>query len=387
MRLSRPGTRSPAALAAIGACLLSPVPAAGAAARPQPKPQPKPITGTLDRPGLTVVALALHGRVTKALARPRFSLVPPGRVVTLQLRDRAGSYLGPVVAAGRRGRVIVGVRAGARLGRIEVLDGYARVGHAPPRRALDPALFARARKGAPVGAGSLGWIAGRVKGPPGPGRDRDRDGIPDKFDVDDDGDLVLDVREQGHRPPSPPAARVFAVLPLGACPKAVCSGSLHVSLSDGDRADLALAIAVLAALLAAASLAWQLASARRGRGRRITVDVRLGLPIYQQGGGDWSIFVEVTNGGEHPVRWVAAALELTDGRRLYLMQQPPGGELPAVLQPHEARQTWTRCRELELNGLDLTEPVVGIAKLDTGELVRTKRVRLLSRAAAKRLRD
>jgi hypothetical protein len=383
MNVSRPGTRSPAALAVIAACLLSLLPAAGAAARAQPKP----ITGRLDRPGVTVVALALHGRVAQAPARPRFSLVPPGRVVTLHLRDRAGAYLGPVVVAGRLGRVVVGIRAGARLGRIDVRDGYGLVRRAPAPRVLDPALSARARRGAPLGAGSLGWVPGHVKGPPGPGRDRDRDGIPDKFDVDDDGDLVLDVREHGRRPPSPPAARVFAALPLGACPQAVCTGSLRVSFSDGDRADLALAIAILAAVLAATSLAWQLLSARRRHAGRIAVDVRLGLPIYQQGGGDWSIFVEVTNGGEHPVRWVAAALELTDGRRLYLMQQPPGGELPAVLQPHEARQTWTRCRELELGGLDLTEPVVGIAKLDTGELVRAKRVRLLSRAAAKHLRD
>ena len=58
------------------------------------------------------------------------------------------------------------------------------------------------------------------------------------------------------------------------------------------------------------------------------VDVRLGLPIYHQGGGSWAVFIEVLNSTDHPVRWVSAALELKDGRRLYLMKQPPGGELP-----------------------------------------------------------
>ncbi len=383
MNRSRPATASSAALAAIVACLVVPLllPAAGASARV------RPITGVLDRPGVTVVALAVHGGVAEAPAKPRFRLVPPGRFVTLHLRARNGAYLGPVVARGRGARVVVGVRAGARPGHIDVLDGYGRARHAPAPRALDPGRFARAREGVPVGAGSLGWVQGRAKGPRGPGRDRDRDGVPDKFDVDDDGDLVLDVREKGARSPSPPPATVFAALPLGACPETICSGNIRVSLSATDRADLALAVAIVAALLAATSLGWQLLSVRRWRRQRVLVDVRLGLPIYQQGGGDWSVFIEVTNGTDHPVRWVSAALELADGRRLYLMQQPPGGELPAVLQPHESHQTWTRCRELELGGLDITEPIVGIAKLDTGELVRSRQVRLLSRSAAKRLRD
>lgn len=371
MKAYEPATRSAALAGVLGACLLLPAPVAAA--------RPRAITGSLDRAGVTVVALAAHGDVAEARARPGFRLVPPAARVTLQLRDRTGAYLGPVVVRARAGRVTVGVSAGARLGRIEIRDGYARVKRRLPRRAVASGLTARASDGRPLGAGSLGWVAGRAQGPSGPGRDPDRDGVPSKFDVDDDGDLALDVREpSGSRPP--PA------LALSACPAAVCTGRIGVDVSDADRVDIALAVAIAAAVLAAASLAWQLLASRRWRRRRVTVEVRLGLPIYPQGGGDWAVFVEVLNATDHPVRWVSAALELADGRRLYLMQQPPGGELPAVLQPHDSHQTWTPCRVLEHGGLALTEPIAGTAKLDTGEVLRSSRRRLVSRSRAKRFR-
>jgi hypothetical protein len=300
--------------------------------------------------------------------------------VTLQLRGPDGSYAGPVVVRRRSGRVTLGVRAGARLGRIEVRDGYGRVARRLPPRAIDPSVTARARHLGPVGARSLGWVRGQVRGPSAPGNDPDRDGIPDKFDVDDDGDLLADVRERGALAARPHPTAV----PLGACPAAICSG--RIDLSGADRADLALGIAIGAGLLAVTSLVWQLIGWQRRRRRRVEVEVRLGLPIYQQGGGDWSVFIEVFNQTDHPVRWVSAALELPDGRRLYLLQQPPGGELPAVLQPHDSHQTWTRCRELEHGGLDLTDPVVAMAKLDTGEVLRSPRRRLVSRSVARKWR-
>jgi hypothetical protein len=381
MKTARPATRSAAFAGVLSACLLVP-----AALAPAADARPRPITGQLARPGVTVVALAAHGNVRTKRAKPKFSLVPPAPTVTLQLRDRRGAYLGPVVVRGRGGRVTLGVRAGAKLGPIKLLKGYARVVRPLSRRASDGAWTARARRGVPLGVGSLGWVRGRAHGSFSPGRDPDRDGIPDKFDVDDDGDLLLDARERGGAGRLE-AERVRATLPLGACPAAVCSGNITDDLSDADRADVALVVATLAALLAAASLAVQLLASRRWRRRRVVVEVRLGLPIYRQGGGDWSVFVEVFNQTEHPVRWMSAALELADGRRLYLMQNPPGGELPVVLAPHESHQTWIPCRDLEHAGLDLTEPVVAAVKLDTGEIVQSPRRRLISRSAAKRRRN
>jgi hypothetical protein len=363
----------------LGACLLiaAPAPAAGDAA----------ITGKLDRGGLTVVALTPHGAVSRARAKPAFRLVPRARTVTLHIRDHTGAYLGPLVVAGRDGRVTLGVRAGAKLGLIDVRDGYARVSRRPASRSVDGRVTARARRGKPIGAGVLGWVKGRKHGGGAAGTDPDRDGIPNKFDVDDDGDLVPDVRERpatGRLGGEAPGASLAA--PLGACPAALCSGRIGVDVSDADRADVALIVAIAAAVLAAVSLGWQLLGIRRRRRRRVEVDVRLGLPIYPQGGGDWSVFVEVRNGTDHPVRWVSASLELGDGRRLYLMQQPAGGELPVVLQPHDSHQTWAPCRILEQGGLELTETVVATAKLDSGEVLPSPRRRLVARSLVRRRR-
>jgi hypothetical protein len=321
----------------------------------------QPISGKLSRAGLVVVALAPDGSVSRAQARPGFRLVPPAGTVTLQLRDNTGTYLGPVVIAGRGARVALGVRAGAKLGRIELRSGYAIVANPTARRWIDARISARARRGRPLGAGTLGLVPGRAGGRRAPGTDPDADGIPNRFDVDDDGDLVLDARERA---------------PAGQASKAEVRGG-----PDEETSDAALVVAIAAAGLAAVALLWQLLELLRRRRRRVEVDVRLGLPIYPQGGGDWSVFVEVLNRSAHPVRWVGAELELRDGRRLHLMHQPPGGELPAVLQPHDARQTWAPCRILEQGGLDLTRRVVAIVRLDSGETVRSRKRRLVPRSA------
>ena len=55
----------------------------------------------------------------------------------------------------------------------------------------------------------------------------------------------------------------------------------------------------------------------------------------------------------HPVRWVAVTLTDSDERSLYLMQFPPGGELPAVIEPGDSHHTWVAATELERSGLDL----------------------------------
>ncbi len=185
---------------------------------------------------------------------------------------------------------------------------------------------------------------------------------------------------RGRAEGEPPSA-----LSLGACPALICSATIDVGLSKSHRADLALVVAVAAAVLAVTSLTVQLLRSIRRR-RRVEVDVRLGLPIYPQGGGSWGLFIEAVNHTDCPVRWVSAALELADGRRLYLMRHPPGGELPAVLESHNSHQTWTPIGELEQAGLDMSERVVAMAKLDTGEIVLSPRRRLVSRSSKRRWR-
>lgn len=168
------------AAAALSAGVLA-APAAGAS---------PPITGKVSKPGYTVIALAASGKATSAAASPSFKLRAPAAKFTLQLRDRSGRYAGPVVVGGGGRSVVMGVKGGARVGRIVIRRGYGRA--RVPRRFLIRGVRARARHGTPIGAGRLGRVRTRKPGRAGRGRDGDHDGIPGAFDVDDDGDLRLD---------------------------------------------------------------------------------------------------------------------------------------------------------------------------------------------------
>jgi hypothetical protein len=358
-----------AAPLAVALALLACAPAA-AARRPA-------IEGRVAGSGYEVVALSPDGRSRAVRARRDFELVPPARTVTLHLRDRSGVYVGPVVVAGRGRRAVVRVRAGAHLGTVEVREGYARTEKEPARRRRGRGRTVRANDGVPIGAGRLGLVRSTPRGPVGPGHDRDADGIPGLWDVDDDGDLVPDTAERRR---SRKGSGLRSAGGLAACIEPVCSGRLSLGASGLEDVDTEVWLALVAALLAAASLGWQLGAALARRRRdQIDVDVRLGLPVYSQGGGRWAIFIEVTNGSEHPIRWVSASLELRDGRTLYLMDHPAGGELPAVIQPHDSHHTWVDCAEVERQGVDLRQPIAAAVKLATGEVHRSRPRRLAGR--------
>ncbi len=156
----------------------------------------RPITGRLDKPGYTIVAVAADGKARTAYAADgRFSLRPPTGRVTLHLRGTDGVYAGPVVlrALKRGKRAVVGVRAGARLGpiRVRAKRGYAVLAHKSRKSIEYPRWWARAKHGVPVGANTFGHVRSRAASS-ARGRDTDLDSVPDLLDIDDDGDLVLD---------------------------------------------------------------------------------------------------------------------------------------------------------------------------------------------------
>lgn len=160
---------------------------------------PNPITGKLSEPGYTVIALAANGRAQAVRAGRRgFRLRPPAETVTLHLRAADGAYAGPIVVRRDGRRALLGVRAGARLGTIEIVDGYAAPSRRLRRRWLDTRRFARARRGVPIGVGNFGRVRSRRARTSVPG-DRDLDGIPDRLDIDDDGDLILDKLDRSRR--------------------------------------------------------------------------------------------------------------------------------------------------------------------------------------------
>ena len=157
--------------------------------------KPAKVSGKLSARGYTVIALAASGKAkTDRAARGKFKLRPPTKKVTLQLRAPDGTYAGPIVVAKKEDgtRAIVGVKAGAKLGKIKVNpgDGYAKLAKRLPGKYLNLKRTALAEQGAPVGAGNLGRVpASTGGGAPGDG---DLDGIPNALDVDDDGDVILD---------------------------------------------------------------------------------------------------------------------------------------------------------------------------------------------------
>jgi hypothetical protein len=143
---------------------------------------PKRITGKLSKPGLTVIALAKTGEAeSDRTSRGRFGLRPPANRVTLHLRANDGTYAGSVVVE-REGkkRTIMGLEAGAKLGRIQVNSGkgFAKVTGELAEALIDGKRFARAKNGVPIGAGNFGRVRSRRTrgGVPGEG---DLDGIPE----------------------------------------------------------------------------------------------------------------------------------------------------------------------------------------------------------------
>ncbi len=160
----------------------------------------KPVTAKVSKPGYTLVALAPMGKATSARARGTVRLATPSRTFTLHLIGANGSYAGPVVVAKKGKKVVLGVRAGAKLGKIVVRKGYATLARPARKGMIDASRSASARKGVPLGAGVYGRVRAAAKGTAGAGLDQDRDGIPGTFDVDDDGDLVLDNFEAKAQP-------------------------------------------------------------------------------------------------------------------------------------------------------------------------------------------
>ena len=149
----------------------------------------KPISGKLTKAGYTVIALGYGGSAVSTTKRA-FSITPRSAKVTLQLRDPNGRYAGPVVVGGTKTKVVVGVRAGARLGTIRVLAGYAKAHLA--KRFSDPGRTAQARNGVPLGNGkNLGLVRSKKRGATAGGGDRDLDGVPNALDVDVNGNRIL----------------------------------------------------------------------------------------------------------------------------------------------------------------------------------------------------
>ncbi len=186
------------------------------------------VSGHLDVSGYTVALVGFNGRYVSSRSQ-RFHLRAPGRRVTVQLINPRGEYAGPVVFGGSSSRVITGVKAGADLGRIDVVaaKGYAHPARRVARKRLDPARWAYARHGVPIANGkNLGLVdfKGKKNGGAGPGQDEAHLGIPNELDIAVPGRHI--IKELA---PAPRHARASAA--FGGLARA---SAVHISPAIGE---------------------------------------------------------------------------------------------------------------------------------------------------------
>jgi hypothetical protein len=176
------------------------------------------VDGVLSKgAGYTVYLVETAGKSTAAVASSSgkfsFKKVTKARLkgASLQMSDADGRYAGPIVLGGTNskvsttfsGKLVSPKQKKLVLGKVTLKSGYAQVGKAATKSlgvAVSKATT-KALKGKPLGAGQLGlvstgstanvsaFVTGAASAS---GSDEDRDGIPNAFDADDDGDLILD---------------------------------------------------------------------------------------------------------------------------------------------------------------------------------------------------
>lgn len=167
--------------------------------------------------GMTLIAIESSGRIVKKKlpASGKFS-VTLGKGAALHLVGKQGNYFGPVVLRGnaKNGKLAKSKLVYQRLAKsggslklktIKLKSGYA----APTKPAAKKSVItarksaAVAVKGKPVGAGKHGYV--RVASNQMlnvqnlPAVDLDRDGLPSAFDIDDNGNLILDNVDRTNR--------------------------------------------------------------------------------------------------------------------------------------------------------------------------------------------
>ena len=126
---------------------------------------------------------------------------------SVQIVGDDGAYLGPIVLGGSKAKVYETIKGSGNLslGTVKQKPDYGVTTSVPKGRLFTTAAYTVAAKGGrPIGSGKFGRVKvgdGRssLKGYDGIGFDTDLDGVPGVFDVDDNGNLILDNVDQTGR--------------------------------------------------------------------------------------------------------------------------------------------------------------------------------------------
>lgn len=162
------------------------------------------VSGTLKSgKGYTIIVVQSNGKAKKLkVTSTKGTFKVTGVTLSgasINLISSTGQYWGPVVLAGSGTKVYETIKGSGTLalGTVTRKTGYA-VAVAPKTRYQTGAAYSvKAAKGKPVGASKLGRVkvgngTSTLAGYNGPGKDADLDGIPGAFDIDDNGNLILD---------------------------------------------------------------------------------------------------------------------------------------------------------------------------------------------------
>jgi hypothetical protein len=137
---------------------------------------------------------------------------------------------------------------------------------------------------------------------------------------------------------------------------------------------VAVVVAAYAAVVATASLAWQIYAWRHRQKSRVVVSIRLAIASPAPGVSVHALSITATNNSEHAVRVTGVGLDLNrqDGWQLHQAMPLYGADLPGVIQPHDAGVAMVDREGAEGQGLNLSEPVVAWVRLATGETVNSE---------------
>ncbi len=162
------------------------------------------VSGTLTGGrGLHVVVVQSNGTSKKATitnTKGTFKVVGATLAgASIQLVGSNGTYFGPVLLGGSGNKVYETIKGSGNLalGTFKRKSGYG-AARAPVGRYFTTVAYTVAAKdGKPIGAGKYGRVkvgngTSTLKGYNGQGRDADLDGIPGAFDIDDNGNLIID---------------------------------------------------------------------------------------------------------------------------------------------------------------------------------------------------
>jgi hypothetical protein len=142
------------------------------------------------------------------------------RNASLQLVRADGSYYGPLVLKATATDAFTFIKGATslRIGAATRRGGCAVLRVQPTRRCQTLAAYtAKAVGGRPIGVGRLGRvITSEPQGLNGPGADLDLDGVVNAFDIDDNGNLILDNVDRSGRGSTQPRTAVSGAAPTSA---------------------------------------------------------------------------------------------------------------------------------------------------------------------------